>query len=94
MLYSSPHKNESDSAQASKPENQVFGIIRNAQTATKLYDLAKSHPNLHIILAEVTNSEQVEKAAAKVADITGGKLDVLINNAGGGGPNSTKAPGD
>ncbi|CZR68488.1 related to protoporphyrinogen oxidase [Phialocephala subalpina] len=79
---------------ASKSENQVFGIIRNVQTATKLYDLAKSHPNIHIIVAEVTNSEQVEEAAAKVAEITGGKLDVLINNAGGGGPNTRKAPGD
>lgn len=94
MLNHSPEKKKPNSSQASKPENQVFGIIRNVKTATKLYDSAKSHPNVHIIVAEITNIEQIEEAAAKVGKITGGKLDVLINNAAAGGPNSEKAAGD
>lgn len=36
-------------------------------------------------MVEVTDNEQMNAAAAKIAAITGGKLDVLINNAGGGG---------
>jgi NAD(P)-dependent dehydrogenase (short-subunit alcohol dehydrogenase family) len=44
-------------------------------------------------VAEVIDNEQMNAAAAKVAAITGGKLDVLINNAGGSGPNP-KPPGD
>jgi len=60
--------------------NIVFAIVRNKVTATMLYDLNRS--NVHIIQADITDHSAVETAAQTVERITGGSLDVLINNAG------------
>jgi len=81
-------------ALALEKENIVFAIIRNAATAAQLYDLAKIHPNVHIIIGEATKPEDMDRAAAEVGAITGGKLDVLINNVGGGIAEDAKLPGD
>ncbi|KAG4443085.1 hypothetical protein IFR05_001411 [Cadophora sp. M221] len=60
--------------EASKPTNQVIAIIRNVKTAAQLYELAKSHPNVHIVIAEVTNDASMTEAAAKISEITGGNI--------------------
>ncbi|KAJ7156325.1 hypothetical protein C8R46DRAFT_1165736 [Mycena filopes] len=62
--------------------NTVFAIVRNKSTATHLAELART--NVVIIEADVTDARALDVAAAEVAKHTGGKLDFLINNAGGG----------
>ena len=74
--------------------NQVFAIIRNPATAAELETLTKSHPNVHIIIGEATIPEDMDRAAEEVGKVTGGKLDVLIANVGGGTPDDAKVPGD
>ncbi|KIJ66420.1 hypothetical protein HYDPIDRAFT_174517 [Hydnomerulius pinastri MD-312] len=59
--------------------NTVFALVRKSATATKLADL--NRPNVHIIEADITDLPAVKAAAAKVSEVTGGSLDVLINNA-------------
>ncbi|KAI0328959.1 short-chain dehydrogenases/reductase [Cubamyces sp. BRFM 1775] len=63
------------------PKNIVFGIVRNLQSATKLHELQKSRPNVHVLQADITDVPSLKAAAAEVAKVTGGSLDYLINNA-------------
>ncbi|CZR60737.1 related to protoporphyrinogen oxidase [Phialocephala subalpina] len=79
-------------ALSSYESNQVFAIIRDPATAPALYSLAKTNPNIHIIIGEVTKPEDMDLAAQEVAKVTSGKLDVLINNVGGG--NNRDMPAD
>ncbi|KAK3312141.1 putative short-chain dehydrogenases/reductase [Apodospora peruviana] len=63
------------------PNNTVFAIARNPDSATKLQDLASQRPNLHVIKADITDPQSLSSAAASISKITNGTLDVLINNA-------------
>jgi len=81
-------------ALSAQKDNQVFAIIRNPATAAGLQSLAASHPNIHIVIGDATIPEDMDRAAEEVGKVTGGKLDVLINNVGGGGPEDAKVPGD
>ncbi|KAI0363270.1 short-chain dehydrogenases/reductase [Pilatotrama ljubarskyi] len=62
-------------------ENTVFAIVRNPQSSSKLLDLQKSRPNIHVLKADITDAPALRAAAAEVAKVTGGSLDYLINNA-------------
>ncbi|KAJ7735917.1 hypothetical protein B0H16DRAFT_1380197 [Mycena metata] len=62
-------------------QNHVFAIVRNKTTATHLTALARN--NIAVLEADVTDAKALNLAAAEVSKITGGKLDYLINNAGG-----------
>ncbi|KAJ7750894.1 hypothetical protein B0H16DRAFT_1419723 [Mycena metata] len=62
-------------------QNHVFAIVRNKTTATHLTALARN--NIVVLEADVTDAKALNLAAAEVSKITGGKLDYLINNAGG-----------
>lgn len=66
---------------SANPANTVFGIVRNPDTATGLASLAGSNPNVHVVRGDVVSSEQLAAAAAVIANVTGGSLDVLIHNA-------------
>ncbi|KAH7134360.1 hypothetical protein EDB81DRAFT_96747 [Dactylonectria macrodidyma] len=59
-----------------------FRVIATARTPSKVQHLKDL--GLDIVLLEVTDAKSVEKAAAEVNDLTGGKLDILINNSGVG----------
>lgn len=63
------------------PANTVFALVRNIGTATKLRDLAAQRPNVHVLQGDVTKPDELASAAAAVAAITSGSLDVLIHNA-------------
>ncbi|KPM45313.1 hypothetical protein AK830_g1129 [Neonectria ditissima] len=56
---------------------RVFATARSPSKVQHLKDLG-----LDIVLLEVTDSESIKKAAAEVNSLSGGKLDVLINNSG------------
>lgn len=64
---------------SSVPGNEVFGLVRNKSTATRL--TALDRPNVHVLQADVTDKKALSDAAAEVGRVTGGKLDVLISNA-------------
>ncbi|KZT75055.1 NAD(P)-binding protein [Daedalea quercina L-15889] len=66
---------------SAQPGNVVFGLIRSKSTAGNLFELAKNASNIHVLQADVADSQAVKEAAAEVAKITGGTLDCLINNA-------------
>jgi len=62
------------------PQDHVFAIVRNPDSSDELKKLAG--PNVHIITGDLEQPETLHSAAAEVASITGGSLDVFINNAG------------
>jgi len=62
------------------PNNIVIGLVRN-ELATE-QSLAADHiTGVHLVTADITDIKALQLAASKVAGITGGSLDVLINNA-------------
>jgi len=70
-------------ALAVDPSNTVFALVRNVTTAKNLHDFAAAHPhkNVHVFKADLDDISSIKTAAQEVAKITGGTLDVLINNA-------------
>lgn len=62
------------------PSNIVVGLVRNkADTDAKV--AKEGLKNVHIIEADINSLPAQKAAAEQVAALTGGKLDVLINNA-------------
>jgi len=61
------------------PANKVFALVRNKAAADHL--AALEGKNVHIFQADVTDHKALKAAAVNVSQETGGKLDVLINNA-------------
>ncbi|KAF8521922.1 hypothetical protein BU17DRAFT_87481 [Hysterangium stoloniferum] len=64
-------------------ENTVFALVRSKMTALSAPStvLNENRHNVHIIEADVTDVKAMRAAAEEVAKITGGGLDVLIENA-------------
>ncbi|PCH34575.1 NAD(P)-binding protein [Wolfiporia cocos MD-104 SS10] len=56
----------------------VIALARNPYAATGL--TAIDNKNLHVIKADITDSVTLKAAAEETAKITGGSIDVLINN--------------
>jgi len=65
--------------------NVVIALARNPEGAKKL--LAIQNKNLHIVKGDTTDPASLQTAAEATAKITGGSLDVLINNAAHQDPN-------
>jgi NAD(P)-dependent dehydrogenase (short-subunit alcohol dehydrogenase family) len=68
-----------------RPTSEVSKIIAAARTESDALKsvISQSDGRVQFVPIEVTNEEQVKKAASLTADILGDKgLDVLINNAG------------
>lgn len=65
---------------ASQPDTTVVGIARNTKaTAARLEkDGVK---NVTLLSADITDYKALQKAAEETAKITGGSVDILINNA-------------
>ncbi|KZO91520.1 NAD(P)-binding protein [Calocera viscosa TUFC12733] len=60
--------------------NLVFAIARTPDKAAGLQAL-KADKNLHILKGDITKPQDMKAAAEATAKVTGGSLDVLINNA-------------
>jgi len=60
--------------------NEVFALARNPDKSAGLQEL-KENKNLHLLKGDITKPEDMRAAAQATAKITGGSLDVLINNA-------------
>ncbi|KZT27667.1 NAD(P)-binding protein, partial [Neolentinus lepideus HHB14362 ss-1] len=61
------------------PNNTVFGIVRNPAGSPNLTNIKA--PNVRVVKADITDRKSLDSAAAEIAKVTGGSLDVLINNA-------------
>ncbi|KAI0856236.1 NAD(P)-binding protein [Xylaria cubensis] len=66
------------------PNNTVIGIVRNKPaTDKKVADELENRSNIHVLaIADITNIDDLKRAAEETALITGGALDHLIANAG------------
>ncbi|KAI0317444.1 NAD-P-binding protein [Amylostereum chailletii] len=64
---------------ASDPSNVVFALVRKKDAAKHLLPLVGG--NLYALEADITDHKALKAAAAEVAKVTEGTLDVLINNA-------------
>ena len=62
-------------------QKRGFTVFATARSANKMQDLA-ALSNLHLLSLDVTSPASVAAAVKEVALKSGGKLDVLINNAG------------
>ncbi|KAJ6546890.1 hypothetical protein B0H19DRAFT_953952 [Mycena capillaripes] len=58
--------------------NAVFAIVRNKGTATQLNSLSRK--NVTVLETDITDAKALKLAASAVSNVTGGKLDYLINN--------------
>lgn len=58
-----------------------FTVFATARMIEKMQDLA-SLPKVHLLALDVTSPTSIQAARKEVEAQTGGKLDVLVNNAG------------
>jgi 1-acylglycerone phosphate reductase len=56
-----------------------FHVIATARSSTALASLAKQ--GISSVPLDVTNDSSIIECRRKVAGITGGRLDILVNNA-------------
>ncbi|KIV94491.1 hypothetical protein, variant [Exophiala mesophila] len=69
-------------------KDEVFALIRSRATAGPLEKLATERKNVHIIVTDIADPQKLAEAAAEVAKVTAGSLDVLILNASSPGPDT------
>ena len=68
---------------SSDPANTVVGIIRNKPpTAERVANELSDRKNITLLEADLTNYDATKKAAEEAGKVLGGKLDILIANAG------------
>jgi NAD(P)-dependent dehydrogenase (short-subunit alcohol dehydrogenase family) len=69
------------------PANIVIGLVCNkGTTQNRLVD--DNLTNVHLVCADITDTKALQTVAEQVSKITGGGLDILINNAAILTPNS------
>lgn len=66
---------------SSDPSNIVVGLVRDKSATDAKVKKDGLPSNVHIIEADITNLAAQKGAAEYLANLTGGKLDYLINNA-------------
>jgi len=64
-------------ALASQPGNLVIGTARNASSANDLTAI----PGVKVVLLDLDDAKTIRAAAGEISQITGGSLDVLVNQA-------------
>lgn len=69
-------------ALARKFHQNGFRVFATARSLSKIQHLEAE--GIEIVELDVLESQSIEKIAATVSDLTGGALDILINNAGAG----------
>jgi short-subunit dehydrogenase len=62
-------------------QKRGFTVFATARSLKKMTDL-ETLPNMHLIALDVTSPRSIAAAVKEVETQTGGKLDVLVNNAG------------
>ncbi|KAK7680201.1 hypothetical protein QCA50_016710 [Cerrena zonata] len=62
------------------PNNVVFALTRNRATSVDLLNLESRQKNVHVLQADITDVPALRAVAKAVENVTGGTLNVLINN--------------
>jgi short-subunit dehydrogenase len=65
-------------------KDKGYYVFATARTPSKVPQTLHASPNVTVFALDVTSSDSIAAATKCVQDQTGGKLDVLINNAGHG----------
>ncbi|KAJ3578078.1 hypothetical protein NPX13_g2488 [Xylaria arbuscula] len=60
-----------------------YTVYATARNPAKIDESLTKRPRVRALALDVTNAEQIAEVATQVASETAGRLDVLINNAGG-----------
>ncbi|MCJ1430793.1 hypothetical protein MMC27_000143 [Xylographa pallens] len=84
VLVTGTSKGSMGSALAASFGEQGFITFATARDFSKVDASLSSHPNVHTLRLDVTSVSSIAAALETVAARTDGKLDYLINNAGGG----------
>lgn len=63
------------------PSNIVIGLVRNKSEADAKVKKDGLPKNVHILQADILDIPALKKAAEDTTKITGGDIDILINNA-------------
>lgn len=67
----------------SERPQKIIATARSPDTAQKLHQIAKSHPEVYVVPLDVVNDTSIEAAVQEVSSIVGpAGLNCLINNAG------------
>ncbi|KAH8115084.1 NAD-binding protein [Phellopilus nigrolimitatus] len=63
--------------------NVIFALVRDKTRASELQELVLSneYKNIHVVHADLDDHDSIKAAAEEVSKLTGGSLDVLVNNA-------------
>ena len=61
-----------------------YHVFVTARTTSKVPQAFHTASNVTVLALDVTSTESIDTAAATVRDLTGGRLNILINNAGRG----------
>ncbi|XP_017852689.1 C-factor isoform X2 [Drosophila busckii] len=66
-----------------EPPQHLFTTCRNVEQATELTELAKQHPNIHILQIDLKNYDGYEQLVEQISATTkDAGLNLLFNNAG------------
>jgi NAD(P)-dependent dehydrogenase (short-subunit alcohol dehydrogenase family) len=71
-------------ALAEEFQRRGLWVFATARNVAKIPEALKSLPNVEVLPLDVTDPAAIRAAAAAVAARTGGTLNLLVNNAGGG----------
>ncbi|KAH8115081.1 NAD-binding protein [Phellopilus nigrolimitatus] len=68
---------------SSNHANVIFALVRDKTRASELQELVLSneYKNIHVVRADLDDHDSIKAAAEEVSKLTGGSLDVLVNNA-------------
>src|SRR4051812_17493244 len=61
-----------------------YHVFATARKTSKISRKLSTSPHATCIALDVLSAESIQSAVQQVRSVTGGKLDVLINNSGGG----------
>jgi 1-acylglycerone phosphate reductase len=72
------------SALAEVFKDKGYHVFATARSPAKIPQSLHTVPNVTVLALDVTSTESIAAAVKTIKNATGGKLDVLINNAGHG----------
>jgi len=72
------------SALAEAFHERGYHVFATARTPSKIAKSLATAPNVTVLKLDVLSSDSIKEAVENVKSQTGGKLDVLVNNSGGG----------